>query len=81
MSFKVGKMKTLHKTTIVCNLNNIEEAKKLPQNNRVRAYVKRTIVETDSLGRDIGRELSFVRLNKDAYRQGEEWLNKQGVKL
>ena len=66
---------------IECNRNNIAEARKLPRNRRRDSYIKRTILETDALVRNIGRDIAYVKLNKDAYKQGEDWLEKQGVIL
>ena len=66
---------------IECNRNNIAEARKLPRNRRRDSYIKRTKIETDALVRDIGRDIAYVKLNKDAYKQGEDWLEKQGVIL
>ena len=62
-------------------MHNLEEARKLPRNRKRDRFIKRTILETDALVRDIGRDIAYVKLNKDAYKQGEDWLEKQGLVL
>jgi len=69
------------KKEISCNLTNILEAEKLPESKQRDSYIRKTKAETEQLVRKIGRTISYVKLNKDAYKQGLEWLSQEDLPL
>ncbi len=61
-----------------CDLHNLNEARKLPESKRQKAYIKRAAENIDSTVRAVGKIISPKPASKKHWREvGEEYLHEE----